>query len=232
MNEKREDRELSRQELYNRVWSTPGSKLAVELGISDVAISKRCKKLNVPRPSRGYWAKLAAGGNPHKKPLPQAPEEIAEKALNAPVPGNLSLPGDTVHLHPVAAELLETLRLGTPDEEQRVKIQARTLPRVTVSKMMFKRLAQALHVVFTEVEKHGILFRKSRSKYEPGYFEKGNDRLHLEIDEEVITVKRELTPREKLQPSWQQKTFGSIDVFSQHRSVCLEEKFKTLERRR
>jgi biotin operon repressor len=35
-------KELTREELYEKVWSTPGTKLAEELGISDVAITKRC----------------------------------------------------------------------------------------------------------------------------------------------------------------------------------------------
>ena len=34
------------------IWSAPASKLSAEFGISDVAIAKRCKKLNVPRPAR------------------------------------------------------------------------------------------------------------------------------------------------------------------------------------
>src|SRR5687767_2075381 len=47
------DRPLSkvtRQELYDLVWSTPGSKLSADFGVSDVAIAKRCGKLGVPRP--------------------------------------------------------------------------------------------------------------------------------------------------------------------------------------
>jgi hypothetical protein len=35
------------------------TKVAMELGISDVALSKICKKHRVPVPGRGYWAKIA-----------------------------------------------------------------------------------------------------------------------------------------------------------------------------
>lgn len=74
---------LTREQLYEKVWSTPCSKLAEEFGLSDVAIAKRCKKLEVPRPARGYWAKLQAGRKPRRIPLPPTAEEaftrLAEK---------------------------------------------------------------------------------------------------------------------------------------------------------
>ena len=33
--------------IYDLVWSTPGSKLSADFGVSDVAIAKRCGKLGV-----------------------------------------------------------------------------------------------------------------------------------------------------------------------------------------
>ena len=47
-----------RQTLYDETWSEPLTKLAKRYGVTDVALAKVCKKLNVPRPGRGYWAKL------------------------------------------------------------------------------------------------------------------------------------------------------------------------------
>jgi biotin operon repressor len=38
MSDETPQKELTREELYEKVWSTPGTKLAEELGISDVAI--------------------------------------------------------------------------------------------------------------------------------------------------------------------------------------------------
>lgn len=63
---------ISRRDLYNRVWSTPMIKLARELDISDVGIAKACRRHNIPRPPRGFWAKAAAGRVPPKPPLPPA----------------------------------------------------------------------------------------------------------------------------------------------------------------
>jgi hypothetical protein len=61
---------IDRKDLYTAVWSTPQKKLAQEYGVSDQAISKACHRSNIPRPGRGYWAKLAAGKTAHKLPLP------------------------------------------------------------------------------------------------------------------------------------------------------------------
>jgi hypothetical protein len=51
---------FSRDELYKLVWSFPISKVAAELGVSDVGLAKACHRANVPVPPRGYWAKIAA----------------------------------------------------------------------------------------------------------------------------------------------------------------------------
>ncbi len=50
-----------RKKLYDEVWSEPTQKVAARYGISDVALSKVCRQLNIPKPPRGYWAKKSAG---------------------------------------------------------------------------------------------------------------------------------------------------------------------------
>jgi len=47
----------SKEELEKLIWEKPVSMLAKSLGVSDNAIGKRCKKLNIKKPSRGYWSK-------------------------------------------------------------------------------------------------------------------------------------------------------------------------------
>ena len=50
-----------RNKLYEEVWAEPTQKVAARYGISDVALAKVCRQLQVPKPPRGYWAKKAAG---------------------------------------------------------------------------------------------------------------------------------------------------------------------------
>lgn len=50
----------SSKELTRMVWDIPCSRLAIQLGVTDKAITKHCRKLNIDTPPRGYWAKQAA----------------------------------------------------------------------------------------------------------------------------------------------------------------------------
>jgi hypothetical protein len=92
---------LTREQLYESVWATPPSKLAMTIGISDVAIGKICRKLNVPKPYRGYWAKIEAGHKVRKTPLPEGsssrPETITIRvSRSAQKPKSLLRPGGAV----------------------------------------------------------------------------------------------------------------------------------------
>lgn len=61
-----------REELYRKVWEKPLIKVAEGYGVSAVALGKTCRKLCVPVPGRGHWAKLAHGKEGAKKPpLPE-----------------------------------------------------------------------------------------------------------------------------------------------------------------
>jgi len=61
-----------RKELYDLVWAQPVTKVAKQFGVSDVAIAKACRKLKVPLPGRGYWARKQNGYAVQTVPLPKA----------------------------------------------------------------------------------------------------------------------------------------------------------------
>jgi hypothetical protein len=50
-----EPKKITREEMYERIWKLPATKLAKELEISDVALAKICRKLNVLKPGPGHW---------------------------------------------------------------------------------------------------------------------------------------------------------------------------------
>ncbi len=60
-----------RETLYKEVWEAPITEIAKRYQVSDVAIHKVCKALDISKPSRGYWAKLRAGKPVSIKPLPK-----------------------------------------------------------------------------------------------------------------------------------------------------------------
>lgn len=65
---------LTREELYERVWSKPMSVLAREFGLTGNALAKICSRMHVPYPSRGHWAKVQAGTAPARPALPADPD--------------------------------------------------------------------------------------------------------------------------------------------------------------
>jgi hypothetical protein len=71
--------QLSREELFLLLWDRPTEEVASELGISRVALAKRCKKLLIPKPPPGYWAKIRAGKQSKKPHLKQFSELLIER---------------------------------------------------------------------------------------------------------------------------------------------------------
>lgn len=63
---------LTREALYGLVWSEPMLKVASRYSVSSSYLARVCASLNVPRPERGYWAKLSVGKAPPVPPLPDA----------------------------------------------------------------------------------------------------------------------------------------------------------------
>jgi hypothetical protein len=63
---------VSRQELYELVWSMPMTRAAKKYSVSGSYLARVCTVLRVPRPQRGYWAKLEVGKAPAQSALPEA----------------------------------------------------------------------------------------------------------------------------------------------------------------
>lgn len=66
------------RELFDRIWKTPVLQLAREIGVSDVALSKACRKACISLLRRGHWVesdeKRPNGRNPATTSLePQKP---------------------------------------------------------------------------------------------------------------------------------------------------------------
>lgn len=104
---------LTREELHLRVWSAPLRTVAAEIGISDVGLSKACKRHQIPTPKQGYW--LRRGDRKAVAPLPRADgydlgitfyiddSEVrpkSQKALRLDV-AHIEVPADLVDAHPL-----------------------------------------------------------------------------------------------------------------------------------
>lgn len=185
---------VSREELYQLVWSKPLSKLAAELGVSGAAIGDRCRRLGVPRPTQGYWAKLAVGHSIRVPPLPPSPEEQFQSAAEKPPSDVLKLPPKGRPLHSLAVELQRRISEVDLSYGGVVRLREPALPETVCSKLSAERIARSFHVILQGTEPIGLPFDKSRGKYDGGYFRRGTDRLYLSI-EEVFGHERQGWPR-------------------------------------
>lgn len=60
---------VGREELYEEVWAEPITIIAARYNLSDVGMAKVCRRMEIPLPGRGYWAKVRAGQSVKKMPL-------------------------------------------------------------------------------------------------------------------------------------------------------------------
>lgn len=95
------EQELTRRAMYDLVWSRPMTKVAEDLGISDVGLKKICDKHRVPTPPRGYWAKRDAG-----KPTKQ----IQFHSTSDPQHEHIVIHGSRNNLAPEIRKVLEQER--------------------------------------------------------------------------------------------------------------------------
>ncbi len=84
---------ITRDELYEQIWSKPMRDVAASHGVSGSFLTKVCRRMNIPCPPTGYWARIAAGQSPRKLPLSVAQpwDDIGWTRQNEPWP-QMSLP--------------------------------------------------------------------------------------------------------------------------------------------
>ena len=75
---------VTREQLYEQVWLVPIWTLCEQYGLSDNGLRKVCRRLNVPVPKRGYWAKVEAGKKVRRAVLPADAKMTATDIWCAP----------------------------------------------------------------------------------------------------------------------------------------------------
>lgn len=86
--------QVSREALYDEVWRHPMLRVAERYGVSSSFMARVCTSMNVPRPPRGHWAKLAHGKPSPQVPLPDARpgDHLIWRRGDAPGPARYPLP--------------------------------------------------------------------------------------------------------------------------------------------
>ncbi|MGD8388059.1 MAG: hypothetical protein PVG49_13035, partial [Desulfobacteraceae bacterium] len=187
---------IEREELYKMVWKTPVTKVAAEYGISDVALKKICKKLNVPTPPMGYWAKVQNGVRTNPPPrLPKinrnAPRTHVlrgkdqgrhkEKKIleNIEIP-YIKVPKVLTNPHPLIHQTYQILKDKQPNEYGLIKPNEKCL-HIYVGPDSLKRSLLIMNALFREIEKGGNEIITNSWGKEP--------RTGIKIGESIISIK-------------------------------------------
>ena len=126
---------VDRDKLHAEVWAEPMTKVSKRYEISDVALAKVCRKLNIPVPERGYWASVAHGQRPRQWPLPPRSNDVQQQVEIHPIRSNLRqqlvefpsilideipVPESLTSPHRLIISLRKTLHKGKPDSYGRI----------------------------------------------------------------------------------------------------------------
>lgn len=106
-------KELTREALYELVWSKPMRSAAADVGISDVGLKKRCRSLGVPVPPQGYWNRVLAGHRMPERPTlpPPPPPPLPKTTQRAELPAAIPIPPNATE--PVAKASTSTPKAAT-----------------------------------------------------------------------------------------------------------------------
>lgn len=103
-------RTLSRQELYELLWTTPIQQLAAAYGLSDAGLSAICDRHKIPWPPAGYWAKRDAGAAPPRPSLQPASDPSLERVVLSPDQSPKAAPEDSDPTDPAIVQALAQAR--------------------------------------------------------------------------------------------------------------------------
>lgn len=216
--------EWDREKLYDQVWTRPLRTVAHEHGLSDVALAKICKKLQIPRPGVGYWRRKECGFKVERVPLPPAKEIVTVVShlsdFQEKKPRRLSeelIPLRKVMeapkaLHSVIKQTERAFADGYPDQFGRVQADWR-LPHldIRVTRVGMVRALKFMDMLVRLLEANNMAVTPGTGR-EPAVIRVDGEQIRVILKEEVRGRKRELTREEKRnQEKWSsssQKNFA------------------------
>jgi hypothetical protein len=204
---------MTREQLYALVLTTPMVHAAAKYGLSGNGLAKICRKLDVPYPPRGWWAKKAAGtpvrqaslpklktGIPaaivvrvreHEPQAPQADLSSVRDQLN-----DIAVPERLAKAHPVIAgwraERERQRREAARERDPWVR-QIRSVPEFTDIE---KKMHRVFHALLRALEKGGAVVADG-DKQGHVLITVAGEQIDLEIREKLKQVKRPLNEDEQ-----------------------------------
>ena len=182
---------VTRETLYDEVWSDPMTIVAKKYEVSSNFLARVCERMNIPRPPRGYWAKTKVGQKIKKESLPELRpgDEIewsqgGRRKVFMPPPGaplpKFKREGERPARHQILVGAYQHFEAGRISREGYLKPYKRNIIDMFVTKETLKRALDFASELFLTIEDHGhhVLFQP------PSYRQ---DRSRLKICDEEKT---------------------------------------------
>ena len=216
---------LSREALYIKVWETPTVKLAKEFGVSDVAVGKMCKKLDIPKPPLGYWRKVQTGQKKIIPPLSKPKEKIQTGVWIYPRSEERTL------------KFEEEYKEQTLAVEQKIaeKLNNKNLPEIKVSESLYKPhpLIVQTQKAFSkkETDSYGALWNPYENNYLNLRISRQNLQRALLIMDALIKGLEKTGGRVSIEKNNQGGSRTEFKIDEIKLKISLREDFKRFERK-
>lgn len=198
-----------RNKLNEQVGSQPLTNVAKEYGVSAVALGKVCRKLSVPLPGRGYWAKKAHGHAVHQVPLPRKDKlpnilrsksdaTVAEETTRAVDPDFVAVDAllnqlervnrDQSKLLPLVESSRRALLKAEADDRQIIRSTVPGILDIRVSKPEVDRAAKILDRLIRIAAEAGAVIELDPQRPETTYFVANGQRVAFALLEKIKQV--------------------------------------------
>jgi hypothetical protein len=228
---------ISREDLYEKVWTLPLRKLAPEFGLSDVGLAKLCKRHSIPLPGLGYWTRVQFGKNLERVPLPQL-EKATESRTDVviqPTPANAILKevkndvkaepirlqlSDTEPIsHPLAMRTQKLLSHATKNERGLLIPKSGLVSHISVSHAALPRALRILSGLLRVLEEQNFTVKWATGQESRLCIDVLGEELGLVIFEKIDALPHTLTEQELARqkrgqwiypPKWDYRSTGNL----------------------
>jgi len=204
---------LTRAELYQKVWAAPMAAVAKKFALSPWALSKACRRHNIPIPPSVYWARIAVG---HKiTPPALIPDEGGQETVEIFIPewasSKLAVPTvearrkieiPDVLSHPLILKIEELLASAKEDDRNLIGPNPGKRPYILVSRQQLPRALRILNALFQALEDEGHTVSWLPDESAALTVNVEGKSVAFSLLELVMRVPHVLTRTEKHDPHW------------------------------
>ncbi|MBY0471521.1 hypothetical protein K2X30_10170 [bacterium] len=176
---------LTREELYEKVWTAPITEIAKTHSVRDHDIIKLCEKNNIPRPPSGYWSRLRHGYHLDRPPLPtnsvpnavkknrhwEQKTPLTKKPVTPAHPKFDSQVNEQIEIispHPLITKTYKAYKSIHPDKSDRLRSEEEAL-NVWVGYRSLDRTLYFVDLLIKELESRAYTVSIERKTFDDGW---------------------------------------------------------------